>query len=49
VKVKDSGVGILHADTPALHGRDTIDTALITTLGRGLENGKHHRSVIEFS
>lgn len=36
VEVKNGCVGILHADTPALHGRDTIDTALISTLGRGL-------------
>lgn len=46
VKVEDGGVSIFHADTPALHGRDTIDTALISTLGRGLENRKHDRSVM---
>jgi hypothetical protein len=49
VKVKNGCVGIFHADTPALHGRETIDTTLISTLGRGLEKRKRKESVIKLS
>ncbi|KAI5293553.1 hypothetical protein KEM56_006016, partial [Ascosphaera pollenicola] len=35
-QVEDGGMGVFHADAPALHGGDAVDDAVIATLGGGL-------------
>lgn len=36
-QVEDGGMGIFHADAPALHGGDAVDDAVIATFGGSLE------------
>lgn len=38
--VEDSRVGVFHADTPALHGRDTVEKTSILTLVGSLKKRK---------
>lgn len=45
LEVKNCSVGVLHADSPALHGRHTIHTAVIPALGRCLKGKKNNTLV----
>lgn len=36
-QVENGGMGIFHADAPALHGGDAVDDAVIATFGGSLE------------